>query len=74
MMRPLQATTAGWRAAQRNDMADLQEIFMNDDALDYESQYGLSLGKRGAVEPILNAVTEGFEIRQRFCGFDALAV
>jgi putative transposase len=74
MMRPLRAITAGRQAVQQNDMADLQAVFMNDDALDHEPQYGLSLSKRGAVEPILDTFTEGCQIRQRFRGFGALAV
>ena len=60
---------ARWRAVQRNDMADLQAAFMNDDALDDELQDGLLVGEARRVE----AAAEGGQVVQRHPGLGLLA-
>jgi hypothetical protein len=52
--------SAPWRrTAQWNDMADLQCVFSDDDALDDELQDGLPLGKRGVLQSCRDAFTKG---------------
>ena len=52
----------GWWIAQRDDMADLQTVLMNDDALDDELQNGLLVGKAGLVQAAVQAGAERGEI------------
>jgi hypothetical protein len=54
------------RAAQRDDMADLQAVLMNDDALDDELQDGLLVGERCFVQAIAHAVTERCQVGHDF--------
>ena len=52
--------SAPWRrTAQWNDMADLQCVFSDDDALDDELQDGLPLGKRGILQSCRDAFAKG---------------
>jgi len=53
-----------WRAAQRDDMADLQAALMHDDALDDELQDGLLVGRRSVVESTADALAECSEVAQ----------
>jgi transposase len=46
------------RAVQRDDVADLQAAFVNDDALDHELQDRLPVGERGSVEPAAHPFAE----------------
>ena len=48
--------------AQRDDMADLQTVLMNDDALDDELQDGLLVGEAGLVQAAVQARVERREI------------
>ncbi len=64
---------AGWWAAQRDDMADLQAAFMDDDALDDELQDGLLVGKARLVEPAADALAEGGEVLEHGAGLHLLA-
>jgi len=43
---------------QRDDVADLQAAFVNDDALDHELQDRLPVGERGLVEPAAHPCAE----------------
>ena len=52
--------SAPWRrTAQWNDMADLQCVFSDDDALDDELEDGLPLGKRGVLQSCRDAFAKG---------------
>ena len=53
-------------------MADLQAVFVNDDALDDELQDGLLVGKARRVETATDAVAEGGQVIQHRLGFDLL--
>jgi putative transposase len=54
--------SAPWRrTAQWNDMADLQCVFSDDDALDDELKDGLPLGKRGVLQSCRDAFAKGGE-------------
>src|SRR3954447_2450177 len=46
------------RAVQRDDVADLQAAFVNDDALDHELQDRLPVGERGSVKPAAHPFAE----------------
>ena len=46
-------------AVQRDDMADLQAVVMDDDAFDDELQDGLLVGQRGVAQSFLNTLAEG---------------
>jgi transposase len=59
---------AGRRAAQGNDMVDLQAVLMNDDALDHQLQDRLLLGDAGRVQPRTDAFAKGGEAHQRVLG------
>lgn len=61
------------RTAQRDDMADLQAVLVDDDALDNELQDGLLLGERGVVQPAAHAFAERSQVEQEFLGLGALA-
>jgi transposase-like protein len=50
------------RAAQRDDMADLQAVLVDDDPLDDEAQDGLPVGEAGVVEPASHPFAEGGEV------------
>jgi hypothetical protein len=63
-------TDAGRRAAQGNDMVDLQAVLMNDDALDHELQDRLPLGDAGRVQPGADAFAERGQTRQRLLGLN----
>jgi putative transposase len=60
-------------AVQRNDMADLQTIFMNDDALDDELQDGLLIRKGRVVQPSTDPLTECRQVGQHLLRFGTLA-
>ncbi|MCW2240958.1 transposase-like protein [Azospirillum canadense] len=64
---------AGWRAVQRDDMADLQAVVMDDDALDDELQDGLLVSKRGVVQPFPNTRAEGRQLAHDLLRLGALA-
>jgi Transposase IS66 family len=59
---------AGRRAAQGNDMVDLQAVLMNDDALDHQLQDRPLLGDAGRVQPRTDAFAKGGEAHQRVLG------
>jgi transposase-like protein len=64
----------GRRIAQRDDMADLQTVLMNDDALDDELQDGLLVGEAGLVQAVVQARAERGEVGcHRLCFDPALA-
>jgi transposase-like protein len=48
--------------AQRDDMADLQTVLMNDDALNDELQDGLLIGEAGLVQAVVQARAERGEV------------
>jgi hypothetical protein len=52
------ALTSRRRAAQGNDMTDLQAAVVNDDAVDDQLQESLPVLKRGIVQPDLNPLAE----------------
>jgi hypothetical protein len=52
----------GRRIAQQDDMADLQTVLMNDDALGDELQDGLLVGETGLVQAAVQARAECGEI------------
>jgi putative transposase len=52
----------GRRIAQRDDMADLQTVLINDDALDDELQDGLLVGEAGLVQAAVQARAERGEV------------
>lgn len=56
--------TSRGRAVQRDDMADLKAVIMDDDALDNELQDGLLIGEGGLVQPSANALAERRQVRQ----------
>src|SRR5512134_379463 len=73
-MRLIGRSVPAWRwTAQRDDMADLQAVFVNDDALDDELQDSLLVGKARCVETAADAVAEGGQGIQHRLGFDLLA-
>src|SRR5512143_1243293 len=62
-----------WRwTAQRDDMADLQAIGVDDDALDDELQEGLFVGQRGLPQACLDARAKGHKALQSLFGPGAL--
>src|SRR5215212_9840575 len=60
----------GRRIAQRDDMADLQTVLMNDDALDDELQDGLLVGEAGLVQAVVQARAERGEVGCHRLRFD----
>ena len=58
------SVAAGRWATQRDDMADLQAVFMDDDALDDELQDDLLVGEARLLEPAADPVAKGGEIIQ----------
>ena len=64
---------AGRWAAQRDDVADLQAAFVDDDALDDELQDGLLVGKARLVEAAADPVAEGGQVMQHRLRLDLLA-
>ena len=58
------SVAAGRWATQRDDMADLQAVFMDDDALDDELQDDLLVGEAHLLEPAADPVAKGGEIIQ----------
>jgi transposase-like protein len=73
-MRLIGRSVFAWRwTAQGDDMADLQAVFVNDDALDDELQDSLLVGKARRVETAADAVAEGGQVIQHRLGFDLLA-
>jgi hypothetical protein len=74
IMRLIGRFAPAWRwTAQGDDMADLQAVFVNDDALDDELQDGLLVGKARRVETAADAVAEGGQVIQHRLGLDLLA-
>jgi hypothetical protein len=66
--------SAPWRrTAQWNDMADLQCVFSDDDALDDELQDGLPLGKRGILQSCRDAFAKGRQACHHLPRLGALA-
>jgi hypothetical protein len=64
---------APWpRTAQCHDMADLQCVFFNDDALDDELEDGLQLGKRGVLQSCRDAFAKGCQACHHLPRIDAL--
>jgi putative transposase len=61
------------RAAQRDDMADLQAAFVHDDALDDELQDGLLVGEARRIEAAADAIAEGGQVVEHRLGLDLLA-
>ena len=61
------------RAAQRDNMADLQVVLMDDDALDDELQDCLLFGERSFVQPPAHAFAERGQVEQELLGLGALA-
>ena len=61
------------RAAQRDDVADLQAALVNDDALDHELQDRLPVGERGLVEPAAHPLAERRQVGQHLLRPGALA-
>jgi Transposase, Mutator family len=59
---------AGWRIAQRDDMADLQAVFVDDDALDDELQDRLPLLEGSLVETTADSGAERLQVRQHLLG------
>jgi len=72
-IRPRRILAPQRRAAQRDDMADLQVVLVNDDALDDELQDCLLLGERGFVQPAAHAFAERGQVEQELLGLSALA-
>ena len=64
---------AGRWAAQRDDVADLQTVLADDDALDDELQDGLLIGKACLVEAAADPVAEGGQVMQHRLRLDLLA-
>jgi putative transposase len=64
---------AGRWAAQRDDVADLQAAFVDDDALDDELQDDLLVGKARRVEAAADPVAKGGEIIQHGPRLELLA-
>src|SRR3954449_11510640 len=58
------------RIAQRDDMADLQTVLMNDDALDDELQNGLLVGEAGLVQAAVQAAAERGEVGCHYLRLD----
>ena len=61
------------RVVQRDDMADLQAVVMNDDALDDELQDRLLVGERGVRQPAPNAPAERRQVGDDLLRLGALA-
>jgi transposase-like protein len=61
------------RVVQRDDMADLQAVVMNDDALDDELQDRLLVGERGIRQPAPNAPAERRQVSDDLLRLGALA-
>jgi len=62
------ALTSRRRAAQGNDMMDLQAAVVDDDAFDDQLQESLSVHKRGILQPDLNPLAERPQIgHHRLC-------
>ncbi len=55
------------------DVADLQAVLVDDDALDDELQDCLLLGERGFVQPAAHAFAEHGQVEQELLGLSALA-
>jgi putative transposase len=64
--------TSRRRAVQRDDMADLQCVFADDNPFDDELQNGLTIGKCGCLQASPDALAKGGEIRQHLLGMSAL--
>jgi putative transposase len=56
------------RATQRDDMADLQTVLVDDDALDDEAQDGLPVGEACVVEPAPHPFAEGGQVGRHRLG------
>ena len=67
------SVSAGWWAAQRDDVADLQAAFMDDDVLDDELQDGLLVGEARLLEAAADPVAKGGELIQHGPRLDLLA-
>src|SRR3954449_8541074 len=68
---------AGWAIggvgiAQRDDMADFQRVFVDDDALDDELQDSLAVAEVGILEPRADPFAEGGHVRQHGMSTNAL--
>src|SRR4051812_49187884 len=63
----------GCGGAQWDDMADLQTVVADDDALDDELQDRLLVGKRRLVQAGVNAITKRLQAGANGLGLDALA-
>ena len=61
------------RVVQRDDMADLQAVVMNDDAFDDEAQDRLLVGERGVRQPAPNAPAERRQVGDDLLRLGALA-
>lgn len=72
-IRPRRVLAPRRRAAQWDDMADLQAVLVNDDALDDELQDCLLLSERGFVQPAAHAFAERGQVKQELLGLGALA-
>jgi len=72
-IRPRRVLAPRRRAAQWDDVADLQVVLVDDDALDDELQDCLLLGERGFVQPAAHAFAERSQVEQEILGLSALA-
>jgi putative transposase len=73
-VRIVERLVPAWRwAAQRDDVADLQAAFMDDDAVDDELQDDLLVGEARLLEAAVDPVAKGGEIIQHGPRLDLLA-
>ncbi len=72
-IRPRRVLAPRRRTAQWDDVADLQAILVDDDALDHELQDCLLLGEQGFVQPAAHAFAERGQVEQELLGLSALA-
>jgi putative transposase len=73
-VRIVERLVPAWRwAAQRDDVADLQAAFMDDDAVDDELQDDLLVGEARLLEAAVDPVAKGGEVIQHGPRLDLLA-
>jgi len=73
-VRIVERPVPAWRwAAQRDDVADLQAAFMDDDAVDDELQDALLVGEARLLDAAVDPVAKGGEIIQHGPRLDLLA-
>jgi hypothetical protein len=72
-IRLRRALAPRWWAAQWDDVADLQAVLVNDDALHDELQDRLLLGERGLIQPAAHTFAERGQVAQDLLGLGALA-